>query len=282
MSSERYLTLTDGRIIAYAETGGPTSSIVVVFLHGVFGIGAGSFMPRDVHYLVPTVPGWGESSPRDTSKSFTASFLSNMSEFISAVHSNHENMKLYVAGGSYGTALAQILYGATFEIFPLGKHIVGCIILAPFSLFRHHKEYSKSMNWKNHIAVGVRSPFNIISRLTAGIISTKIKSVESARSVIREVMFKNITPEEQAAFDKWSKENGISQDEFELEMTENAVKTSDSGRPHDDLGKDMARWLNEQYKNSQIRWVNGGHITSVYALNGIWADFRAQVEGSGS
>ncbi|KAJ6558095.1 Alpha/Beta hydrolase protein [Mycena capillaripes] len=317
MSTEKYLTLADGRTLAYEDVGDPSSSLVIIFLHGVFGIGAAPdvlspvFIEKRAHHITPTLAGWGYSSPRPTSMSYAAVLTSDMTELITHLHPNTADLRIYIAGGSYGTVPAQILYGASFDTFPLGRNIAGCLIAAPFSPFKWHKEYTKSMTWMNYISVGPLArilPFQSIQRLGVLGISMKISTVDKAEVFIRQLLFDHASPEERAAFAKWRESKGLGEGVFERKMATNMVKsiskswagfieTADvvhsdwgfrpdllddghiNGRPiliaasvDDDLGPDMANWLKANYKNSKLKWVAGKHLSTLYEIDNLWAE----------
>lgn len=271
---------------------------------------------KGVHYIAPTLPGWGYSSPRP-SVTTTGSITSDLTELINYLHPDEPNLRLYIAGGSYGTVPAQMLYGAPFDVFPLGRHIVDCILLAPFSPFRYHKDFARFYDVENYLAVGIRSPWQVISRLIATIIATKMRSVETAAPLIRDAMFGHMDDIERIALAKWTEETGRTQGDFESEMTANAVKSVSRTwagfgevsavlhsnwhfipnqldqelcrRPmlivpstQDELGPEMADWLRQNYKNSKVHWVDGGHVASLYSANAIWRQFIEQVDSSDS
>ena len=111
---EKYLELSDGRTLAYAEAGNSSSSTLVIYMHGMFTVGRASdskvLMERDIHYISPTLPGWGTSSPRrNKDKSFALGLVSDITALIDHLHPHDLNLKIYVAGGSFGTVPAQML-----------------------------------------------------------------------------------------------------------------------------------------------------------------------------
>ncbi len=135
---EKHLTLSDGRRLAYADIGDPTSSLVIVLYHGVFGVGRAvrlspALRELGVHFIAPTLPGWGTSDPRPKDLPYPTCVTSDFTALINYLHPNDDNLRIYISGGSFGTVPAQIIYGASFDVFPLGRNIVGCLILSPFS-----------------------------------------------------------------------------------------------------------------------------------------------------
>lgn len=72
---------------------------------------------------------------------------------IEYLYPHDPDLKIYLAGGSYGTVPAQILYGALFDVFPFGKQVMGCMFLAPISPLRLHKGHRKSMTTSTYLAM---------------------------------------------------------------------------------------------------------------------------------
>ncbi|KAJ7108573.1 Alpha/Beta hydrolase protein [Mycena epipterygia] len=318
--AEKYLTLSDGRTLAYEDVGDASSSLVVIFFHGVFGIGSAPrvlspvLIEKKAHHITPTLAGWGYSSPRPSSTgslSYAATLASDMTELINHLHPNTPDLRIYIAGGSYGTIPAQILYGAPFDYFPLGRNIVGCFLAAPFSPFRWHKEYTKSMTWTNYLSVGPPArffPFQPLQRIAIVGLSMQMSTVDKAEVFLRKLLFDGAPPEERAAFARWREHRGLEEGVFERQMATNLVKSiskswagfievadvihSDWGfcpnrlddehtidRPmliaasaQDDLGPDMATWLEANYANSKLKWVPGKHLSTLYEMDNLWAE----------
>ncbi|KAJ7355728.1 Alpha/Beta hydrolase protein [Mycena albidolilacea] len=321
MSEEKYLTLADGRTLAYEDVGDPSSSLVVIFLHGVFGVGAAPvgplspiFIEKNAHHITPTLAGWGYSSPRTSSKSYVDTLTSDMTELITHLHPDTANLHIYISGGSYGSIPAQMLYGAPFDKFPLGRNIRGCLLAAPFSPFKWHTSYTKSMTWSNYMSVGPPArilPFQALLRVGIFALSMKISTVDKAEVMIRQLLFDGAPPEERTAFAQWREQRGIKEGDFETRMATNMVKSISKswagfieiadvvhsdwgfrpdqldedhtrGRPiliaasaQDDLGPDMANWLKENYKNSRLKWVPGKHLSTFYEIDNLWAELLA-------
>ncbi|KAJ7216527.1 Alpha/Beta hydrolase protein [Mycena pura] len=316
-SNEKYLTLADGRTLAYEDAGDASSSLLVISFHGLFSVGSVPailspvFVEKKVHYIAPTLPGWGYSSPRPSSTSYSAALASDMMELINHLHPNVHDLRIYVSGGSYGSVPAQMLYGAPFDVFPLGRHIVGCLLAAPFSPFKWHKEYARSMTWMNYLSVGPPSrvvPFQLGQRMAIVAFSMKLNSVDKAEALLRQLLFDKVPPEERDAFKKWRETRGIEEGVHERQMATNMVKSiskswagfievsdvihSDWGfcpallddahtngrrmliaaSAQDDLGPDYGNWLKENYKNSTLKWVPGKHLSTLYEMDNLWAE----------
>ncbi|KAJ7286348.1 Alpha/Beta hydrolase protein [Mycena rebaudengoi] len=317
MSTEKFLTLADGRTLAYEDSGDPTSSLVVLFFHGLMGVGsaplalAPALVEKKAHYIAPTLAGWGNSSPRPSSMSYAAALTADTTALINHLYPDTSRLRIYVGGGSYGTVPAQVIYGAPFDVFPLGRHVFGCLIGAAFSPFKWHTQYAKSMTWQNYITVGPPArtlPFQILPRATVWAVSMKVNSVDKAEKFIRELLFDGAPPDERAAYTKWRESRGQEDGLLQRQMATNMYKSiskswagfievsdvlhSDwgfapqlldeehtAGRPvyilastGDELGPDMTNWLEANYRNAKVKWINGKHLAGYYEMDNIWAE----------
>ncbi|CAA7259547.1 unnamed protein product [Cyclocybe aegerita] len=316
---EKYHKLPDGRTLAYSESGDASSTTLIIFFHGAFGVGNASNPPRvlvegDFHFVAPTLPGWGKSSPRNKQIPYHLSFPADIASLIEQAHPLKEDTKIYLSGGSYGTVPAQVLYGAPFDVFPPGCHVAGCLILAPFSPFKLHKEYKNDMTLQNYLAVGPPSqyiPFNLIARLGSLALGHKFKTREQTEAFIRETFFNKMGDEERAAFTKWSQDNDRTEAQVERDLGDNMYRSVEetwdgfleiSNIIHGDWGFNpgsldedhakrpivivasegdtmapdgMAKWLAATYKKAHFRSVSGGHLASLFHLNDLWKDLLA-------
>jgi pimeloyl-ACP methyl ester carboxylesterase len=313
---EKYLDLPGGRRLAYAENGNPSSLTLIIFFHGAFGVGTANhlqkyLLEKDVHFVAPTLAGWGKSSPRSKDVPFHVALASDTTALIDHLYSSKEGLKIYISGGSFGTVPAQMLYGASFDIFPPGRNVVGCMVLAPFSPFKLHKDYTKSMTTPNYIAIGPLSqyiPFNLLQRIASVALKNKVKTSEKSEAFLRQKLFDKMGAEERAKFAKWREENGRGDGEVEREFGQNMTRSvqdswegfmemadaihgdwgfapnklddEHNGRPillvaseGDTMAPDaMAKWLAENYKNAHYRSVNGGHLAAMFHLNEMWKE----------
>jgi len=320
-SGERYLDLPGGRTLAYAETGNISSKTVVLYLHGAFTIGDASkpspvLLSKDIHFISPTLPGWGNTSPPPPSTSYNDCLTSDMSALLTHHYpdSNIHDIKLYIAGGSFGTVPAQILYGAPYDKFPFGHCVSGVLLMDPISPFRYHKDYAKCMTWSNYFMTGPVAyymPFNLMVRLMKFVLARKVATVEGAEAFLRETLFDRMDQAERETFARWWEARGRALGETERMMAENIMKSvskswvglmlmshvlhSDWGfrpdeldeehsRPHVLLmaGKDdhlapvaYAQYLAANYKNAEIKYVDGGHLAILYHIDEVWAEFLA-------
>ncbi|KAJ7512789.1 hypothetical protein B0H11DRAFT_2213352 [Mycena galericulata] len=173
-------------MLSYEDTGDASSSIVVIFFHGVFSVGSAPIVlspvlvEKKVHYVAPTLTGWGFSSPRLTPRSYAKVLKSDMTELINHLHPNTPDLRIYVGG----TVAAQMLYGASLETFP-----------------------------RQHI------------RTAMLVISLKLKTVDKAEAWVRQHLFENAAPEEQAAFARWCESQGLEEGVYERRIATNMVKS---------------------------------------------------------
>ena len=147
---EHVLPLPSNRQLLYADNGNRSSRIIVLFFSGYLSVGNANNIPTplrelDIHYIAPTLPSNAESSTI-----VGVPYNVGMGHDITALldHTHPDGIdKLYLAGGSYGTVAAQMLYGASYTAFPYGPKIAGLLIAAGFSPFKHHIGYNKTMTW---------------------------------------------------------------------------------------------------------------------------------------
>ncbi|KAF9047345.1 Alpha/Beta hydrolase protein [Panaeolus papilionaceus] len=314
VNQDKFFQLPDNSTIVYQDIGDATSSTIVLFFHGAFGVGHapvlhGILQEKGIHYIAPTLPGWGQSTPRDSKLPYNVCIANMTTALIQHLHPNDSNLKIYIGGGSFGTVPAQVLYGAPFDIFPYGRQIAGCFILAPFSPYKHHPNQSKFMTFQNWISVGPPSqivPFRLVPRAIFSIMRGKLQTEEKAEVFLRELLFDTMKEEEKAAYAQWRERNGSKEGDLEKSMARNMVKSiahSSEGclemadAIHSDWGFDpstldeehnkrpilivtsagdtmapdgMAIWLKDHYKNSYLEKVEGGHIAALFHMEELW------------
>ncbi|KAF9483965.1 alpha/beta-hydrolase [Pholiota conissans] len=316
--AEKYLDLPDGRILAYADSGNHSSSSLVLFFHGVFNVGEVRRMhtalsDREVHYVAPTLPAWGKSSPIPKHIPYHIALATDVTALIEHLHPNDPNLKIYISGGSFGTVPAQMLYGAPFDIFPLGRRVAGCMLIAPISPLKLHKDCAKSMSTITYFSIGPPSqyiPFRLVQRLSSAVFKKATCTIEGAEAFLRAQMFDTMKDDEKATYAKWRKDHCVKEGELERDFAAMMVRSvantwegfyevSDVihgdwgfnpalldeahyvGRPillisseGDQMTPDaMAKWLAASYKNSHYRSISGGHLASLYHINDIWKQF---------
>lgn len=317
---EKLLSLSNDRVLAYSECGDLSSKTVIIFFHGMFGIGTATPEPvlvkHGVHYVAPTLPGWGNSSSLPPSTPFHLGLAHDISALLQHLHldADDKDVKLYISGGSFGTVPAQMLYGASYDNFPYGRRIAGVMLGAPLSPFRNHKEYSKSMPISTYVLLGMSPyvPFKLLPRMMKLAMQGKMQKLETTQAFMGETLFNKMDEAELAAFKKWREDTGKAEGEFEKSMAQNAMrsvaKTWDGfleapGILHSDWGfhpatldeehakpilivssqgddmapVNIAEWLAANYKNSRLKVVEGGHLAILYHLEEVWEELLAFV-----
>jgi pimeloyl-ACP methyl ester carboxylesterase len=317
MSEEKLLALPGGRTLAYAETGNASSSTVVLYLHGAFTVGTARRLPpaileRGAHYIAPTLPGWGNSSAVPRGVAYATNLASDITALINHLHPNISDLKLYIAGGSFGTVPAQMLYGASYEVFPLGRKISALLLLGACTPFHCDKNYTKSMTWSNYLMTGPpgRLVPGLLPRLVKLYFANKFSTPDGAELFIRDTVFAKMDESEQNAFAQWRVRNGKDEGQLEREMGQDVARSvaktwegflcmadvlhsgwggftpggldDEHSRPPiliisakgDDMTPEAwSTYLVENYKNGRVKSIEGGHIAAIFQMDAIWAEF---------
>lgn len=300
------LTLGSGRVVAYEQDGDPQSDHVLLFFAGIFAVGSiGHTFPvvkeKGLHHIAFTLPGWGDASPVPPSSTFAHTVLGDIAALFDHLYTDTHNLKIYVVGGSFGTVPAQVVYGAPFDVFPLGRNVAGMMLLAPFSPFLLHKDYAKSLSWGDWIGVGPLTKYIPIPSLLTLAMGSKFKSVDSAEQMVRQILFDKMDEAEKEKFGAHCEKLGTTPDEYIKKWAEGSVKSVENGWegfkqcavalhsdwgftfPLDDehargrvlvkvsngdhLGSGMGVYLARNYANAELITCEGGHISGIYNLN---------------
>ena len=319
---DQLLPLPNNRTLAYTTSGDPTSTTVVIFFHGVFGVGRTSsksqakvLEAKGVHNVSPTLPGWGLSSSRPKGVPYAVALAGDIAALLDHLYPSKPALRIYVAGGSYGTVPAQMIYGLPSTIFPYAPYVAGCLLLAPFSPFKYHHGYAKTLSLPNYVAVGPPTqwlPFNLVPRLFSVSMAGKLKTEESAEKFVRQLLFDKMEEKEKATFAEWRTVYGREEGELERDFAKNMVASvaqnwdgflEVSAVLREDWGFDpaqleakgpilicasqgdkmaddgMARWLAEAYPNGHLKLSEGGgHISGLFELDAIWTAFLELAE----
>lgn len=323
-NQEKTLALPGGRTLAYATSGNASSTTVLLYLHGAFTIGEVSRVPhaiasKDIHHICPTLPGWGNTSPPLPSMPYVDCLTSDMTALLDHLYPDRgRDIRLYVAGGSFGTVPAQILYGAPYDKFPYGRCIVGVLLMAALTPFYYHKDYARHMTWSDYLMLGpisqwppLRSFFVYLMILS---IAGKVTTVENAEKFLRGFLFDKMDEAEREEYAQWWAREGIAEGETERRYAENTVRSvakswegfklmslvlqSDWGFRPDALNEEHSRpfvmfvtspgdkhapqawteYLAASYKNTKVKTLRGGHICVLYHMNDVLAEFLKDVE----
>ena len=300
------LTLDSGRVIAYEQDGDSNSDRVLLFFAGIFAIGSIRYtLPvvkeKGLHHIAFTLPGWGDASPVPPSSTFAETLIGDVTALFNHLYTDTSNLKIYVAGGSFGSVPAQVIYGASFDVFPLGRNVAGMMVMAPFSPFRVHKDYAKTLSWRDWISVGPLSQYLPIPTLLSYAMGSKFKTVDSAEQMLRQLIFDEMDEGEKEKLTAHCQKLGTTPDEFIKGWAGDSVRSVENGMEgfkqcavalhsdwgftfpldaehtrgkvlikvakSDKLGSGMGEYLAQNYTNSEFTPCEGGHISAIYTLN---------------
>ncbi|KAJ3345867.1 hypothetical protein HDU91_007211, partial [Kappamyces sp. JEL0680] len=227
-ANEKYLNLPDGRTLAYEANGNPQSNRVIVFYSGTLSVGVADISSpylasNGFHYIAPTMPGYGLSSAPLPGVSFPRTIASDLSALLRELHPDTGSLQLYICGGSFGTIIAQMLYGAELDVFPAARHIKGMLLLATFPPVRCSRnpekasfDWMKHMNWPNWISAGPPSriwPLGMLMTLTfASVIVSKISTKPGSEAFIKQVIFDHMDSHEKELYKAWRETLGVDED----------------------------------------------------------------------
>lgn len=310
VTDEKYLTLADGRQLAYTEQGDTESNKIIIFFHGVFGVGdclSEKEFYRDIgyHFIAPTLPGWGHSSPWPEHQPIRHYPNDIHQLLVSLKKTDGTQLRITVAGGSYGAVFAQICFGTCPDVMPEVTHVKSLIVCSGFSPFKYHHQYTTGMSWPNYFAVGMPAIyFPSVRRFIGSFVQKKVRSLDEAKNFLRTNLFDQMDDEEKAKLDRWEKERDQSEGWLLNRMARNmclSVSKTMAGFDsvpdvlHADWGFDptqlpsllrrrvlviatrgdkmahmeMSTYLVESYPNAELRLLEGGHLASLFELNQI-------------
>ncbi|BEJ14501.1 hypothetical protein CspHIS471_0402680 [Cutaneotrichosporon sp. HIS471] len=320
--NEHVIALPNGRQLEYAEGGNASSRVVFLFFSGLLSIGAVTDVPPaaqqlGAHFISPSPTGMGRTSPRDPSTPYNLNLIADIRALLEHTHPDGVDA-IYLGGGSYGTVMAQMIYGASYDLFPQGRSIKAVLLLAGFSPFKYHTDYAKCLSWPTYVSVGPPStlPFRMFQRLFSTVLASKLRTVEGARGFLSQTLFDKMDADERAVADVWIAARGKTFEEFVTSMAENNVRSvadtwdgfmevsdvlhSDWGfDPHaidtehakpvlvvsgdaDDMGGATNKWIADNYPNATFRTVPGGHIAGIFHMDELWEQLVAAGEEYGS
>ena len=300
------LTLDSDRIVAYEQDGDLQSDRVLLFFAGIFAIGSIKYTfpvvrEQGLHHIAVTLPGWGDTSPVPPSSTFAKTIIGDITALFDHLYADKSSLKIYVAGGSFGSVPAQVIYGASFDVFPLGRNIAGMILLAPFSPFRIQKDYAKFLSWHDWIGVGPLTKYLPIPSLVSLAMGSKFKTFDSVEEILRQVILDRMDEAEKERFTAHCQKFGTTPDEFVKTWARESMKSVENGwngykqsavalhsdlgftfpldadhtrgkvlikvAKGDELGFGMGEYLAQNYANSEFIVEEGGHISAMYTLN---------------
>ncbi|KAF8665627.1 hypothetical protein AX16_000082 [Volvariella volvacea WC 439] len=310
---DKTLHLSDGRTLAFADNGNTSSNTVVLFLHGAFSLGDASrppavLMRKNVHYIAPSLPGWGRSSPIPSPQSYAQRLAADFTELLTFLHPQNDTTKLYICGHSFGTVAAQMLSEQTPEIFPYIQHLAVLILIAPHSPPHRHIDYAKHLSWQGYLMSGPPArylPFNLLGYIVKAATSSSLKTDQGSEVFARKTMFSIMKDDEREAFARWKEAYGVEEGQFEREtgktlsrsvaqswqgfldlpiiyhwgwgngptqkMEAPVLVVSSSEDSIAPMG--MAKWLVDYYApRSSLKILQGGHFASFFHMDDIWKE----------
>ncbi|KAJ9145486.1 Branched-chain-amino-acid aminotransferase [Pleurostoma richardsiae] len=256
----------------------------------------------------------GKTSSRDKNVSYHVSLAKDMVALLSHLYPTNAFDTLYVAGGSYGTVQAQMLYGAPYDIFPPGKKIVACVLLAGFSPHKYHKGYAQTLSWQNWFSVGPPTqflPFHLLQWLFRGVIGSKLNTLDGAKSFLQQTLLDKMDQEERQSFAQWLVTNDMTEGDFVDRMARGTIRCCQNwdgfmevsdvihsdwrfdprglddqhaskpvlvvGSRNDHLGGSTNGWLVDSYRSAKLKLIPGGHISSLFYMDEIWEEIISMV-----
>ncbi|KAI0635774.1 Alpha/Beta hydrolase protein [Trametes polyzona] len=326
-AKEELLALPDGRTLAYEYSGPLDSDLVFIWYHGLFSVGDASNPPpplqqRRALYVAPTLPGWGNTSPLRAGASYAETVVADTLALLrhllpaydpdadAAPAQPEPNLRIYIAGGSFGTVPAQMVFGAPYDRFPYGRYVRGMLLLGAFSPFREHVGYARGLNTRDWLGVGPLTqllPGRILQRVVSMAIQGKVRDVESAEAFVRGQYFENMDEAEKERYAKWRARRGVEEGVFERRMARGMVRSvatswegflgtadaihSDWGFRISELDEEHGRkrvvlglgksdtslvgltqYLCAQYRNAQLREYEGGHLSAAWSMDDLLED----------
>ncbi|CAF3041690.1 unnamed protein product [Rotaria socialis] len=320
VSNEKYFLLSDGRQLAYTEQGDTDSNKIIIFFHGAFCVGDCSnendcYQEIEYHFIMPTLPGWGNSSSWPKNQPIS-NYPNDVHQLLSSLKkNNNKNLRIVVAGGSYGSVYAQICFSTSTDIMPEVTHVQSLIVLSGFSPFKYHKKHTDGMSWSSYFAIGSPSiHFPFISKLVGSLIRKKVRNIEEVKKFVRKKFFDKMGDDEKVNLRKWEEDNNKSA-EWAIDMMSRNIYLSISKTMagfnemprvlHSDWGFDpkklssspskrkvlivatqgdeishmeMSTYLVESYPNAELKIISGGHLGTFFEFDSIMKTWLTDID----
>ena len=152
-------------------------------------------------------------------------------------------------------------------------------------------------------------PFNLLARLVKFVLARKVSTIEGAEALLRETVLDRMDEAEREMFARWSEKRGKEPGDTVRRMAEDVMKSvskswegfmlmppllhSDWGFRPDGLDEEHSRprvlitaskddhmapvgfalYLLATYKNARVKYVDGGHLSILYHLDEVLAEF---------
>lgn len=277
IEKEELLNLRDGRTMAFVRGGDANSKKVLIFLHGVFGVGENNphmsefYASLKVRSLTPTLPGWGRSSSFPSGVPISA-YAEDIRQLLDFVLSGEKATHIIIIGGSYGSVWAYACAAnnppdQTMKIEPQ-EAIASLVTLGSLTPHRENPNYTENMSWMNWFSVSRPAtywPLSLIHSSIGKVIKSKVAgNLESAKAMLRQILTgpTAMLPEEREQISKWAAGFGSTFDQWEENMARNmalsVMHTMDGyNRVPETLNSDWG------FQLSDIKVLKSGKSTAV-------------------
>ncbi|TRM68239.1 Alpha/Beta hydrolase protein [Schizophyllum amplum] len=310
---DKRLTLPDGRTLAYADTGNTSSNILVLFLHGAFAVGDASKAPaalieHHAHFVAPSLPGWGQSSPVPRATAYAATLARDMHALITHLHPDTARLRLVICGHGIGSISAQILYGAPQADFPLRAALARLVLVSPFSPPHAHREYARHLSRGQYMLLG--PPARLLPCVPARFahlsLAPRLRTPPRREALVRSYLVDAaLAGDEHGAFERWCEKQELRDGQLERDLAANAaLSVAKTWRGFFDLptvyhsgwggytpdGGDRAKcgviivaattdewvpcqhaeWLAKNVENASLITLSGSHLSVLFHMNDVW------------
>jgi pimeloyl-ACP methyl ester carboxylesterase len=236
IEGEELITLRDGRTLAFVRGGNPVSKKVLIFLHGVFGVGENNphmskfYASLNVRSLTPTLPGWGRSSPFPAAAPLSA-YAEDIRQLLDFALGGDKATHIIIIGGSYGSVWAYACAANNppdqgMKIEPK-EAICSLVTLGSLTPHRENPTYTENMTWMNWFTVSRPAtywPLSLIHSSMGKLIRSKVAgNLDGARGILRQILTgpKAMLPEERDKISEWTAQFGSTFEQWEDNMARN-------------------------------------------------------------
>ena len=199
MSSENEFRLCDGRTVAY-QLGGIESGWPVFMFHGALGVGDFSehqnlFCELGMWCICPTLPGWGESTPKQDRK--VSEWANDVQELANSLRIDRFDVVGISLGGPHALACT----------IALPERVRKTLILSGHAPFINNKGFNpfKGMDIPSRLGLSwFASKFSLLGKVAAAHIKKKTQESDSGISFVNDVLLSKLNPDECEQFQRLS------------------------------------------------------------------------------
>ncbi|KAI5894013.1 alpha/beta-hydrolase [Schizophyllum commune H4-8] len=310
---DKRLALPDGRTLAYADAGNTSSSTVVLFLHDAFAVGDASKAPaalieHHTHFVAPSLPGWGHTSPVPRATDYAATLARDMHALITHLHPDTPNLRIIICGHGHGSIPAQILYGAPEAEFPLCAAIARLVLVSPLAPPHGYREYAQHLSRGQYLLFGPPSrllPW-IPARIAQLTYAPRLRDPPRCEALVRSYLVDAaLASDEHSVFERWCEKQEVRDGQLERDLAANAARSvartwrgfrdmsaiyhSGWGGYAPDGGTQAkcgviivaaatdewvpcqhAEWLAKKIEAASLITLNGSHLSVLFHMNDVW------------